>query len=310
MHGEEVYGRLSLSSVSCHLPGDSGLLTGDDLAARWLVVDCAAPSRSAADISALILAAGPTGGSGDPDSRTRKLNPEDDVGACRPAESRGGRRLPSLRHVSSDGPAGDRSRWPARTTPFRTEENRRSPLPPPPPISPRRTNGASRDRSRRTALNYIPGEFHPLTRPSARVQWGAGNLEGSRINKRGRACPAAVSILVTFRRLVWVSENNREGKGEGKSVDSDGEEPWRRRNRNSGGAPRRSGRSRVDGPTWGARKENGIGFWTWSARLERDSGDSGARRVPRGKELSTTRERERSTVPSHLRDTAYTCAFK
>lgn len=27
--------------------------------------------------------------SGDPDSRTRKLSPEDDVGACRPAESRG-----------------------------------------------------------------------------------------------------------------------------------------------------------------------------------------------------------------------------
>lgn len=90
-----IYGQARLPvivSVSCHLPGDSGLLTGDDLAPRWLAVDCAALSRPAADILALILAARPPGlpgGSGDPDSRTRKLSPEDDVGACRPAESRG-----------------------------------------------------------------------------------------------------------------------------------------------------------------------------------------------------------------------------
>jgi len=64
--------------LRCHLPGESGLLAGDDLAARWFTVDCAAPSR-ATDILALILAArSPSpAGSGDPDSRTRKLSPED-----------------------------------------------------------------------------------------------------------------------------------------------------------------------------------------------------------------------------------------
>lgn len=75
------FGDLSAMPVAS---GDSGLLTGDDLAVRWLAVDCAAPSRLAADILALILAARPPrppGGSGDPDSRTRKLSPEDDVGA-------------------------------------------------------------------------------------------------------------------------------------------------------------------------------------------------------------------------------------
>jgi len=65
-------------TLRCHLPGESGLLAGDDLAARWFTVDCAAPSR-ATDILALILAArSPSpAGSGNPDSRTRKLSPED-----------------------------------------------------------------------------------------------------------------------------------------------------------------------------------------------------------------------------------------
>ncbi|KYQ56891.1 hypothetical protein ALC60_04095 [Trachymyrmex zeteki] len=43
------------------VPGDNDLLTGDDLAARWLVVDCAALSRLTADILALILATRPPG---------------------------------------------------------------------------------------------------------------------------------------------------------------------------------------------------------------------------------------------------------
>jgi len=49
------YEQACLSLSACHLPGDSDLLTGDNLAARWLTVDCAAPSRPAADILALIL---------------------------------------------------------------------------------------------------------------------------------------------------------------------------------------------------------------------------------------------------------------
>ncbi|KYN13432.1 hypothetical protein ALC57_14445 [Trachymyrmex cornetzi] len=61
IHDEDLWAMPVIVNVWCHLPGDSDLLTGDDLAARWLVVDCAALSRLTVDILALILATRPPG---------------------------------------------------------------------------------------------------------------------------------------------------------------------------------------------------------------------------------------------------------
>lgn len=255
-------------SVSCHLPGDSGLLTGDDLAARWLAVDCAAPSQPTADILALILAARPP-------SRPRRswLTYQE-------AQS-GGRRRNMPSHEVTESPLHTFLRWPnwrsltltyknircnTVTCRRRVKKNGIPDFAPPRRVSSKRSSRCT-SLDHRTALNHISRDLALwLLWSTIRGHWKSWRIEHKQMQES--LSPPFRSSWPLASRLNYRKQSRREERG------SDG---GALRKSEFGKQPRQSRHSRSDGSISGAWKENGIGFRTLNMHLQCDSDNSGAR---------------------------------